>query len=37
MVTSSMGAHGPVVEQRGLWFEEFVVGTTICHRPGRHE
>ena len=26
---------GPVVEQRGLWFEEFEVGTTYRHRPGR--
>lgn len=27
--------QGPVVEQRGLWFEEFVEGTTYRHRPGR--
>lgn len=26
---------GPVFEQRGLWFEEFVVGATYRHRPGR--
>ncbi|HKP44529.1 MaoC family dehydratase [Mycobacterium sp.] len=26
---------GPVVEQRGLWFEEFEPGTTYLHRPGR--
>jgi len=26
---------GKVVEQRGLWFEEFEVGTTYLHRPGR--
>lgn len=24
-----------VVEQRGLWFEEFAVGTVYRHRPGR--
>jgi acyl dehydratase len=26
---------GPVFEQRGLWFEEFEVGATYLHRPGR--
>ena len=26
---------GPVIEQRGLWFEEFVVGATYRHAPGR--
>lgn len=26
---------GPRVVQRGLWFEEFEVGTTYEHRPGR--
>jgi acyl dehydratase len=26
---------GPVVEQRGLWYEEFEPGTTYLHRPGR--
>ncbi len=26
---------GPVIEQRGLWFDEFEVGTTYLHRPGR--
>lgn len=26
---------GNTVEQRGLWFEEFEVGTTYLHRPGR--
>lgn len=26
---------GKTVEQRGLWFEEFEVGTTYLHRPGR--
>ncbi|MBS9533452.1 MaoC family dehydratase [Mycobacterium sp. M1] len=26
---------GKVVEQRGLWFEEYEVGTTYLHRPGR--
>lgn len=25
----------PEVLQRGLWFEEFEVGTTYLHRPGR--
>lgn len=32
------GSGGPLadtVEQRGLWFEEFVEGTTYLHRPGR--
>ena len=24
-----------VVEQRGLWFEEYEIGTTYAHRPGR--
>ena len=23
------------VVQRGLWFEEFEIGTTYLHRPGR--
>ena len=27
--------EGPVIEQRGLWFEEFVVGERDLHRPGR--
>ena len=26
---------GKVVEQRGLWFEEYELGTTYLHRPGR--
>ncbi|HEY4268029.1 MAG TPA: MaoC family dehydratase [Galbitalea sp.] len=26
---------GPVIEQRGLFFEEFAVGTRYLHRPGR--
>jgi len=26
---------GPRVVQRGLWFDEFEVGTTYEHRPGR--
>jgi len=26
---------GKTVEQRGLWFEEYEVGTTYAHRPGR--
>jgi len=34
-MTSPNEAQGPVVEQRGLWFEEFVEGTTYRHRPGR--
>jgi acyl dehydratase len=29
------GADGPRITQRGLWFEEFDVGTTYEHRPGR--
>lgn len=28
-------ANGKTVEQRGLWFEEYEVGTTYLHRPGR--
>ena len=28
-------AEGPVVEQRGLWYEELEVGTTYRHSPGR--
>lgn len=31
---ASEGA-GRTVEQRGLWFEEFEVGTRYLHRPGR--
>lgn len=27
--------NGKTVEQRGLWFEEYEVGTTYLHRPGR--
>ncbi|HEY5093377.1 MAG TPA: MaoC family dehydratase [Acidimicrobiales bacterium] len=34
-MTSTNEAQGPVVEQRGLWYEEFVEGTTYRHRPGR--
>lgn len=30
-----MDGPGRVIEQRGLWFEEFEVGTTYLHRPGR--
>lgn len=30
-----MEGQSDVVEQRGLWFEEFVVGCTYRHRPGR--
>jgi acyl dehydratase len=29
------GADPAVVEQRGLWFDEFVEGTRYLHRPGR--
>lgn len=28
-------AGGPVIEQRGLYFEEFEVGARYLHRPGR--
>jgi acyl dehydratase len=28
-------SQGRVVEQRGLWYEEFEPGTTYLHRPGR--
>ena len=28
-------SDGKVVEQRGLWYEEFESGTTYLHRPGR--
>lgn len=34
-MTSTEDTGGAVVEQRGLWFDEFVVGTTYRHRPGR--
>ncbi|MBW0014448.1 MaoC family dehydratase [Mycobacterium sp.] len=30
-----MTAGGNSIIQRGLWFEEFQVGTTYLHRPGR--
>lgn len=30
-----MSGEGRRVTQRGLWFEEFEVGTTYEHRPGR--
>ncbi|MDE3139325.1 MAG: MaoC family dehydratase [Acidobacteriota bacterium] len=31
-----MSTHEPrVVEQRGMWLEEFTVGTLYRHRPGR--
>ncbi|MDQ6937718.1 MAG: hypothetical protein M3140_08405, partial [Actinomycetota bacterium] len=29
------GPQNRIVEQRGLWFEEFEVGTRYLHRPGR--
>lgn len=35
MTDSSETSSGPVIEQRGLYFEEFVVGATYRHRPGR--
>lgn len=31
----SPASNGREVEQRGLWFEEFEVGTRYLHRPGR--
>jgi acyl dehydratase len=34
-VQAEQQADQPVVEQRGLWFEEFEVGTLYLHRPGR--
>ena len=30
-----MNEAGKSVVQRGLWFEEFEIGTTYLHRPGR--
>lgn len=33
--TPGDASAGKVVEQRGLWFEEYEVGTTYLHRPGR--
>jgi len=35
MTDSSETSSGPVIEQRGLYFEELVVGATYRHRPGR--
>ncbi|WP_314140222.1 MaoC family dehydratase [uncultured Plantibacter sp.] len=35
MTDSSETSSGPVIEQRGLYFEEFVVGAIYRHRPGR--
>jgi len=32
---SRADAGGKSVIQRGLWFEEFEIGTTYLHRPGR--
>lgn len=29
------GKTGKTIEQRGLWFEEYEIGTTYLHRPGR--
>ncbi len=34
-VTIRETPRGPLVEQRGLWFEEFDLNTTYHHRPGR--
>lgn len=35
-MTAADDESGPrTVEQRGLWFEEFEVGTRYLHRPGR--
>lgn len=34
-MTTSDRIDDAIVEQRGLWFEEFAVGTTYRHRPGR--
>lgn len=31
----TMTDERPTVEQRGLWFDEFVEGTRYLHRPGR--
>ncbi|MGF2952046.1 MaoC family dehydratase, partial [Mycobacterium sp. THU-M116] len=30
-----MSGPGKSIVQRGLWFEEFEIGTTYLHRPGR--
>lgn len=30
-----MDDHQPIIDQRGLWFEEFSVGTLYRHQPGR--
>ena len=35
MTDSTTPTPGKTVEQRGLWFEEYEVGTTYLHRPGR--
>ncbi|BBC67225.1 hypothetical protein MMRN_41210 [Mycobacterium marinum] len=32
---SEQAPAGKSVVQRGLWFEEFEIGTTYLHRPGR--
>ena len=34
-MTSTEEPAGKSIVQRGLWFEEFEVGTTYLHRPGR--
>lgn len=35
MTGQRVPGDGPVIEQRGLYFEEFAVGTSYRHRPGR--
>jgi acyl dehydratase len=32
---TSAEQNGKTVEQRGLWFDEYEIGTTYAHRPGR--
>jgi acyl dehydratase len=32
---SAARESGKTVEQRGLWFEHYEIGTTYLHRPGR--
>jgi acyl dehydratase len=34
-VTTTNDGAAPIVEQRGLWYEEFVEGARYLHRPGR--
>lgn len=35
MTDADAAGGGPVIEQRGLYFEEFEVGVRYLHRPGR--